>query len=82
MLTSIVAIFPTAHSGIPWGGDFSWSGVNYTPLLIGGALILLWIYWHLSVKKWFKGPKTTIDLPAGVSTAQEMDIERRRGRTS
>ena len=82
VLTSIVAIFPTAHSGIPWGGDFSWSGVNYTPLLIGGALILLWIYWHLSVKKWFKGPKTTIELPAGVSTAQEMDIEQHRGRTS
>ncbi len=83
-LTSIVAIFPTAHSGIPWANDFSWAGVNYTPLLIGGALILLWIYWHLSVKKWFTGPKTTIDLPAGVSTAQEIDLEQhhRQGRSS
>jgi hypothetical protein len=26
-------------------------------------LILLWIYWHVSVKNWFTGPKTTIDRP-------------------
>ena len=24
-------------------------------------MILLWIYWHLSVKKWFTGPKQTIE---------------------
>ena len=26
-----------------------------------GALFLLWVWWHLSVKNWFTGPKHTID---------------------
>ena len=41
--------------------SFEWKFVNYTPLLVGGVLILLWIYWHASVKKWFKGPIKQVD---------------------
>ena len=37
--------------------------------------MLLWIGWHLSAKKWFTGPKTTIDLPADVSSAEEIYLE-------
>ena len=44
--------------------------MNYTILVVPGALILLWIYWHLSVKHWFTGPKTTVDLPAGVTVGR------------
>jgi hypothetical protein len=40
---------------------FEWKFVNYTPLLVGGVLLLLWIYWHASVKKWFTGPIRQID---------------------
>ena len=54
---------------------FDWKFVNYAPILTIGALILLWIGWHLSAKKWFTGPKTTIDLPAGVSSADEIALE-------
>jgi hypothetical protein len=25
------------------------------------VLILLWIFWHLSVKKWFTGPISQVD---------------------
>ena len=35
----------------------------------------LWIGWHLSAKKWFTGPKTTIDLPEGVTSADEIEME-------
>ncbi len=63
-ITSIVALFPTSTGGAPWYDGFDWKFVNYTVLVVPGALILLWIYWHLSVKKWFTGPKTTIDEPA------------------
>ncbi len=30
-----------------------------------GFLIFLWIYWHVSVKNWFTGPKHTIRRPPG-----------------
>ncbi len=73
LITSIVAMFPTNAGGMPWDPSFAWKFVNYTPLLVGGALLLLWIFWHVSVKKWFKGPKNTID-PSAPSPADELAL--------
>jgi hypothetical protein len=75
IITSIVALLPTSAGGAPWYSGFAWKYVNYTILVVPGALILLWIYWHVSVKHWFKGPKTTVDLPVGVSSADEIASE-------
>jgi amino acid transporter len=61
-ITSIVALLPTSNLGVPWETGFAMKYVNYTILVVPGALILLWIWWHLSVKNWFTGPKTTIDM--------------------
>ncbi len=61
IITSIIAMFPTSLGGMPWDPSFAWKFVNYTPLLVGGVLILLWIYWHASVKKWFTGPIRQVD---------------------
>ena len=61
IVTSIVAMFPTSLGGVPWDASFEWKFVNYTPLLVGGVLILLWVYWHVSVKKWFTGPVRQVD---------------------
>jgi amino acid transporter len=72
VVTSIIAMFPTAIGGVPmWlrsiigASDpetpFEWKFVNYTPLLVGTVLILLYIYWHASVKKWFTGPIKQVD---------------------
>jgi amino acid transporter len=64
IVTSLVALLPTSSLGMPWNDGFAWKYVNYTILVVPVALIALWIYWHASVKHWFTGPKTTIDLPA------------------
>ncbi|MGZ6778020.1 MAG: amino acid permease [Mycobacterium sp.] len=61
VVTSIIALFPYSNAGMPWDPNFEWKYVNYTPLLVGGTLLLLWIYWHVSVKKWFTGPVRQID---------------------
>ena len=63
-ITSIVALLPTNSGGAPWYPEFAWKFVNYTILVVPGALILLWIYWHVSVKNWFTGPRTTVDQPS------------------
>ncbi|MDR3663467.1 MAG: amino acid permease [Mycobacterium sp.] len=55
-ITSVIAMFPTSLGGAPWDPSFEWKFVNYTPLLVGGVLLLLYIYWHVSVKNWFTGP--------------------------
>ena len=60
VIISIYFILPTSPAGTPGDKSFNWTAVNYAPLLTGGILILLWIWWHLSAKKWFTGPKHTI----------------------
>ena len=59
-IISVYFVLPFAPAGVPGNKDFTWTAVNYAPILTGGALIFLWAWWHLSVKKWFTGPKTTI----------------------
>ena len=78
VITSVIALLPTSSGGAPWYKGFGWSSlkyVNYTPIVVVGALLLLWIGWHLSAKHWFTGPKMTIDLPPDVTSADEIDLE-------
>jgi amino acid transporter len=62
-ITSIYFILPFAPAGVPWNKDFTWTAVNYAPLVMLVLLVGLWIGWHVSVKHWFTGPKITVDKP-------------------
>ena len=62
VLVTFMAFLPTANVGAPWVSGFAWKYVNYTVLVFPAALILLTIYWFVSVRRWFTGPTTTIDL--------------------
>jgi amino acid transporter len=75
LITSFIALWPTNPFGIPGHVGFAPKFVNYTPIVVGGALLALWIGWHLSAKHWFTGPKRTVDLPEGVSSADEIALE-------
>jgi amino acid transporter len=73
-------ILPTTPFGLPWHttdgvNDFTWTAVNYTLIVVGVTFIAITIWWTVSARKWFTGPKHTIDLPAGVSSADEMELE-------
>jgi amino acid transporter len=61
IIISIYFILPITPAAVPGNKDFSWKFVNYAPLLTGGILILLTIWWFVSARKWFTGPKHTID---------------------
>ena len=63
VLVSFMAFMPTSILGVPGQTGFALKYVNYTIIVVPVAMILLWIYWHASVKKWFTGPKSTIDTP-------------------
>ena len=61
---------------MPGNADFTWKFVNYTPIVVGRhASSRIRIGWHVSAKNWFTGPKHTIDLPEGVSRADEIALE-------
>jgi amino acid transporter len=61
VLVTWMAFMPTSNLGVPWTTGFAWKYVNYTILVFPAFLIFLWIYWHVSVKNWFTGPKQTIE---------------------
>jgi amino acid transporter len=61
VIISIYFILPLYPSGWITNEDFSWKFVNYAPILTGGTILLVAIWWQLSAKKWFTGPKHTID---------------------
>ena len=62
LLVSFMAFMPTSNLGVPWTDGFALKYVNYTIIVVPVAMIALWIYWHASVKKWFTGPRQTIDM--------------------
>ena len=61
VLVTWMAFMPTSNLGVPWTTGFSMKYVNYTIIVFPAFLIFLWVYWHVSVKKWFTGPKQTIE---------------------
>jgi hypothetical protein len=61
MIISVYFILPFEPAAVPGNKNFSWLAVNYAPLLVGATLLLLWAWWELSVKRWFRGPKRTLE---------------------
>ena len=59
-IISVYFMLPTTPAGMPGNENFSWLAVQYSPIamliVIGGAMI----WWQLSAKKWFKGPKSDL----------------------
>jgi amino acid transporter len=60
-IISIYFILPFVPSGWITSSEFSWQSVNYAPILTIGSLIVLAIWWQVSARKWFTGPRHTID---------------------
>jgi amino acid transporter len=61
VIVSLYLMMPFVPGAVPGNEDFEWKFVNYAPIVTVGALIILVIWWNVSAKKWFTGPKTTID---------------------
>jgi len=61
IVISIYFIMPITPTGVPWNEGFTWLSVNYAPIAIGGALLLVGLWWVLSARKWFTGPIRNVD---------------------
>ncbi|MEP7332117.1 MAG: amino acid permease [Terracoccus sp.] len=60
-IISVYFILPFTPGGVPFSSEFEWKSVNYAPVLTVGALFVLGIWWQVSARRWFTGPKHTID---------------------
>jgi amino acid transporter len=56
-------VLPIAPAGIPGNEEFTWTAVNYAPIAVGGLLLAVWLWWLVSARKWFTGPRRTVDEP-------------------
>jgi amino acid transporter len=61
VIVSVYLMLPSTPAANPFRSEFEWKFVNYAPIVTLGALLLLTIWWTVSAKHWFTGPKHTID---------------------
>jgi amino acid transporter len=59
-LITIIFILPTVPGGVPGRKGFSWTLVNYAPLVTGGLFLIVGVWWLVSAKNTFKGPRHTV----------------------
>ncbi|WP_214415315.1 amino acid permease [Sphaerisporangium fuscum] len=63
---SIYFVLPISPAGVPGNKDFTLTSVNYAPIAVGAVLIGIALWWTLSARHWFTGPRRTIEeVPAG-----------------
>lgn len=43
------------------GADLDLPGMNWTALVYGGPMALVLLWWFVSARRWFKGPKVNIE---------------------
>jgi paraquat-inducible protein B len=56
---------------VPFDDDFTWSGVNYSPLMVIAVIGAVGIWWLVSAKNTYKGPVATIDFDEGLGITEE-----------
>ncbi|MHB8657417.1 MAG: amino acid permease [Solirubrobacteraceae bacterium] len=61
----VIFCLPFTPAGVFFGKGFSWSSVNYAPLVTIGVIAAVTIWYLVSAKRSFKGPIRTIDLDIG-----------------
>jgi len=66
----ILLMLPQFSAGVPWSPDFSWAAFNYAPIAVAVVVGGAGLWFAVSARKWFKGPKVQ-------GTAEELaEIER------
>jgi amino acid transporter len=61
VVVSFYLMLPFVPGAVPFSDSFAWKYVNYAPIVTLGALLLLTIWWRLSVRHWFAGPIRQVD---------------------
>ncbi len=62
ILISILFSLPVVPAGVPWRDEFDWSAVNYAPLAVFGLILIVAVWWLVSARKTFTGPRRTIEI--------------------
>lgn len=67
----VIFCLPFTPAGVYFGKEFSWSSVNYAPLVTIGVMVAVTLWYVLSARKTFKGPVRTVEFEEdGVTVAE------------
>jgi amino acid transporter len=61
----VIFCLPFSPAGVPGKKAFSWSAVNYAPIVTIGVMVAVTLWYFVSARKTFKGPIRTIELDVG-----------------
>jgi hypothetical protein len=61
----IIFCLPFTPAAVPFSSTFSWSAVNYAPLVTIAVMLAVTIWYMTSARRTFKGPVRTIDFADG-----------------
>jgi amino acid transporter len=61
-LYTIIGDMPFSPAAVPWDKGFTWSAVNYAPIVLVVVIGSVTIWWFVSARRTFTGPIRTIDL--------------------
>jgi amino acid transporter len=59
-IITVIFILPTTPAGVPWDKAFTWSSFNYAPVVTGGLILAVGIWWLVSARNTFTGPRHTV----------------------
>jgi amino acid transporter len=70
-IISVLFLMPFSPNGIPGAAEFDWALFNYTPLTVGGALILFGGWYLISARNWFTGPVREASTEAELASIEQ-----------
>jgi amino acid transporter len=80
-LCVIIFCLPTSQAGVFFKHGFSWSSVNYAPIVTIGVMLAVTLWYLVSARRTFKGPVRTIEfaddgvtVAGGVAPAPEPGV--------
>ena len=63
-ICAVVFCLPFTPAAVPFSTDFTWAAVNYAPLVTGGTMLAVWLWWRISARHTFHGPRVNVDQPS------------------
>jgi hypothetical protein len=70
-LCVIIFCLPTSQAGVFFKHGFSWSSVNYAPIVTVAVMLAVTLWYVVSAKRTFKGPVNTLEFADdGVTVAE------------
>jgi amino acid transporter len=73
LICVVIFSLPFTPAGVPFDDDFTWSGVNYSPLMVIAVIGAVGIWWLVSAKNRYKGPVATIGFDEGLGITEEKE---------